>query len=52
MPIIRVEMFEGRTNHQKRTLVKELTKGFTLACGVLPEKIHIVINAISKECWG
>ena len=51
MPIIRVEMFEGKTNDQKRTLVKELTKGFTIACGGQPDKIHEVINEISKECW-
>ena len=28
MPIIRVEMFEGRTIDQKKELVKELTNSF------------------------
>ena len=33
MPIIRVEMFKGRTKDQKRNLVKELTEAFNRACG-------------------
>ena len=33
MPIIRVEMFPGRTIDQKRDLTRELTDGFVRACG-------------------
>ena len=33
MPIIRVEMFKGRTKKEKRNLVKELTEGFIRAYG-------------------
>ena len=52
MPIIRVEMFEGRTREQKRALVKELTEGFCRASGGRPEGIHIVITEVAKEDWG
>ena len=33
MPIIRFEMFPGRTADQKRNLVRELTDGFVRTCG-------------------
>ena len=52
MPIIRVEMFKGRTREQKRALVTELTSGFVRACGGKPEAVHIVIQDVFKEDWG
>jgi 4-oxalocrotonate tautomerase len=52
MPIIRVEMFKGRSREQKRTLVKELTEGFLRACGGKPESVQIVIADVDKEDWG
>lgn len=52
MPIIRVEMFKGRTREQKRALVKELTEGFVRACGGKPEALHVVISDVEKEDWG
>ena len=52
MPIIRVEMFKGRSREQKRTLVKELTDGFLRACGGKPESVQIVIADVDKEDWG
>ena len=33
MPLIRVEMFSGRTDEQKKILVKELTDSFIKSCG-------------------
>lgn len=52
MPIIRVEMFEGRTNDQKKELVKELTNSFINVCGGSSEGVHIVIQEHKKEDWG
>lgn len=52
MPIIRVEMYEGRTVDQKRDLVETFTRE---ACRILkcgPESVHVVIENISKENWG
>ena len=51
MPIIRVEMYEGRTVEQKRELAAALTSE---ACRILkcgPEQVHVVIDNISKENW-
>ena len=52
MPIIRVEMFEGRDVDQKRELVKELTETFVRTCGGSPSAITIVIDDYKKENWG
>ena len=52
MPIIRVEMFHGRTRAQKRALVRELTEAFVRTCGGKPEALHIVIGEVDKEDWG
>ena len=52
MPIIRVEMFPGRTIDQKRDLARELTDGFVQACGGAGEKLHVVITEVERENWG
>ena len=52
MPIIRVEMFPGRTTDQKRDLARELTDGFVRACGGPGDRLYVVINEVERENWG
>ena len=52
MPIIRVEMFAGRTEQQKRALVRELTDAFVNAAGGTPESVNVVITDGDKSDWG
>ncbi|MAQ81593.1 MAG: 4-oxalocrotonate tautomerase [Rhodobacterales bacterium] len=52
MPIIRVEMFTGRTEQQKRALVRELTDAFVNAAGGTPESVNVVITDVDKSDWG
>lgn len=52
MPIIRVEMWEGRTLQQKRELVEVLTRETARIIGTEPESIYIVIEDVKKENWG
>ncbi len=52
MPIIRVEMFTGRTEQQKRVLVRELTDAFVNAVGGTPESVNVVITDVDKSDWG
>lgn len=52
MPIIRVEMFTGRSRDQKRALVKELTESFVSTCGGKPESVQIILLDVEKEDWG
>lgn len=52
MPMIRVEMFKGRSVEQKRALVKELTDTFVRAAGGTPESVSIVLSDVDKSDWG
>ena len=52
MPIIRVEMFTGRTDEQKKILVKELTDSFIKSCGGNREAVEVIITDIEQKNWG
>ena len=52
MPIVHVELFAGRTQEQKRELVRGITEVVARTCGVSPEGIHVLINEMSRENWG
>ena len=53
MPIIRVEMFKGRTAAQKKAIAKELIDGFIKgAGGGKPESFHVVFTDVDKQDWG
>lgn len=51
MPMIRVEMFAGRTVDQKRALVKELTEAFVRAAGGNPQSVQVVLSDVEKSDW-
>jgi 4-oxalocrotonate tautomerase len=51
VPIIRVEMFKGRSREQKRTLARALTDSFITVMGGKPEGVTIVIEDVEKENW-
>jgi 4-oxalocrotonate tautomerase len=51
MPVIRVEMFEGRTADQKRALVKALTDAFVETAGGRRESIQVVLTDVAPENW-
>ncbi len=50
MPIVIVEMWEGRTIDQKRTIVEGITTTFE-QIGVPPQALQIVINDVPKHNW-
>ena len=41
MPVIRIDMMEGRTQDQKRGIVKEITETMTRIAGTKPEDVRI-----------
>ena len=51
MPVVVVEMWEGRTSEQKEKLIKAVTKAFE-EIGVKPESLHIIIHDVPKINWG
>ncbi len=52
MPIIRVEMFKGRSRQQKRELVEALTDAMVKTTGANPQAVWVVLSDVEKEDWG
>lgn len=52
MPIIRVEMFKGRTPEQKKAIARELVDGFIRANGGgSPSSFNVVFVDVEKHDW-
>ncbi len=50
MPVVTVEMWEGRTIEQKRKLVEGITSAMT-NIGIPPQAVHIIIKDNPKHNW-
>jgi 4-oxalocrotonate tautomerase len=51
MPVVIVEMWEGRTVEQKRNLVKAITAAMVEHAGAKPDALHVIIHDVPKESW-
>ena len=49
MPIIRIDMIEGRTREQKRRIVKEITETMMNVAGTNLEDVRIIIVDHPRE---
>ena len=52
MPYVTVQMLEGRTDEQKRNLVKKVTEAVSETTGAPAEKIAVIIEELKKENYG
>tara|TARA_Y100000782_G_C10148950_1_gene250636 strand:- start:462 stop:653 length:192 start_codon:yes stop_codon:yes gene_type:complete len=52
MPIIQVNMMEGRTDEQKETLISELTQACVNALDAPQQSVRIMINELPKQHFG
>lgn len=50
MPIVTVELWEGKTMEQKRQIVKDITATF-LKLGIGPEHINVLLKENPKHNW-
>lgn len=51
MPMIRVEMFAGRTPETKRALAQELTDAFVRVTGASPDSVALIFSDVDKGDW-
>jgi 4-oxalocrotonate tautomerase len=51
VPVVIVEMWEGRTPEQKEHLIEGITRAFE-EIGVKPEVVHVLIHDTPKTNWG
>ncbi|MFH1642005.1 MAG: 2-hydroxymuconate tautomerase [Nanoarchaeota archaeon] len=51
MPVVKIDMWDGRTDEQKSEIIKGITEVFEKQ-GVSKEKTTIIINEVKKNNWG
>lgn len=51
MPIVRVEMYPGRTHEQKAELAKAITEAVVTIAKTTPEATTVVFQDVPKENW-
>ncbi len=51
MPVVQVDMWEGRTDEQKEKLIKGITRA-SEEIGVKPEYLTVIIHDVPKSNWG
>ncbi len=51
MPIIRVEMWPGRTEAQKAELARVITEAMVTIAHTIPEATTVIFEEILKENW-
>ena len=51
MPIVRVEMWPGRTQAQKRELARAITEAVCNIAQTTPEATIVIFQEIAKEDW-
>ncbi|GGF63334.1 2-hydroxymuconate tautomerase [Alteromonas lipolytica] len=52
MPIINVQMIEGRTTEQKEALIAAVAQAVMDSIGAPEENIRVIINEYAKGHWG
>ena len=51
MPVVKIDLWAGKTQEQKKELIEDITAAFERQ-GISKEALHIIINDIPKENWG
>ncbi|WEG72989.1 2-hydroxymuconate tautomerase [Vagococcus intermedius] len=52
MPIVTVQLMEGRTPEQKAAMIKEITEAIVKTTGAKRENVSIIVNDMKKENYG
>ena len=52
MPIVNIQMLEGRTSEQKEQLIKEVTEAVVRTTGARKEAVTIIISDMKKTDYG
>jgi len=52
MPVIKIDLWEGRTDEQKEKLISAVTKAVCESIGCPQEAVWIMIQDYKKSNWG
>jgi 4-oxalocrotonate tautomerase len=51
MPIVRIDLLEGRAPERKVDLIRRVTEAVVVALDVLPEQVRVLLNEVPPEHW-
>lgn len=51
MPVVTIQLFEGRTVEQKREIAKAITDTLVTVGKTTPDAVHIVFQEIARHNW-
>lgn len=51
MPLIHVELFEGRTDDQKREYARALTEASVRVLGIEPGAVDVIFREVRRSDW-
>jgi 4-oxalocrotonate tautomerase len=51
MPIVRVEMFSGRTHEQKAEMAQAITDSVANIAQIPPEAVIVIFTDVPREHW-
>jgi len=52
MPVVQVHLKEGRSEADRRELVRRITDAMVQVCGAVEDRVHVIINEVPGDKWG
>ena len=52
MPVVKIDLWEGRTKEKKEELIRSVTSAVAETLGIPREHVTIIINDVPKDNWG
>lgn len=52
MPIIQIQVLEGRAQEQIRDLIADVTDAAVKNLGVKPEQVRVLVTEVANTHWG
>ncbi len=52
MPVVKIDMWEGRDKAMKRKLIQAVSKTVAETLTIPVDRIHVIITDVPKDNWG
>ena len=52
MPVVRIDLWNGRDKEKKKELIEKVTSAVADAIGCPIEAVQVIINEVDKDNWG
>lgn len=51
MPVVNIQMFEGRSDESKQKIAKDVTDSIAKHTGVDPQYVYVIFNDVELKNW-